>query len=504
MGLGDLVTHLVANTAGFQQGFSAAQGIAKSGVAGITSALAPLTGAIAAAFGAGTALEAAREDLRAMQKLEAVLKATGGAAGMTAKEIGAYASELQRATNFGDEVTVGAASILATFRNIRGDNFKDALRLMQDMSTVMGTDLNSAAIQVGKALNDPIKGITALTRVGVSFTEQQKQQIKAMAEVGNIAGAQKMILAELEGEFGGAAAAIADPWTQLTNTIGDIGEQIGSFLLPHVNNLSSALSGVMNQGIETFSSLQSANQDLADTISVVYSTLGDQAYLWYLKTELAVVQTSAAFGHFFSNELPVWLSWLGDNWQDVMFTIADYTLTAFANIGSNIREAWQALVDFINGEEVKPNFKGLTEGAVSAIKAMPDIPERVKSEFEKSLIDDIAAQEDFLNRAQQDAAKKILEERAAKEQAKSFVPQEQEFSAGTASSQKDLRFGAAQKGSAEQLSAVFSAMRSTFGATSPEQKQVKELEGVNDNLEEIASILRERGGETTLIAGSLA
>jgi hypothetical protein len=79
----------------------------------------------------------------------------------------------------------------------------------------LGTDLKGSAVQLGKALNDPIAGVGALSRVGVTFTETQKDMIKTMVEAGNVAGAQTLILDELGKEFGGSAKALADPVTQL-------------------------------------------------------------------------------------------------------------------------------------------------------------------------------------------------------------------------------------------------------------------------------------------------
>ena len=82
------------------------------------------------------------------------------------------------------------------------------------MSPVLGTDASGSAIQLGKALNDPIKGITALTRVGVTFTEQQKDQITTLVESGKTIDAQKIILGELQKEFGGSAEAQTTPRTR--------------------------------------------------------------------------------------------------------------------------------------------------------------------------------------------------------------------------------------------------------------------------------------------------
>lgn len=176
-------------------------------------------------------IELAGVQENAETKLAAVIKATGGAAGFTADELAKYAGELQAVTTYGDEATIAALSVLATFKEIKGDNFKAAAAAAQDMSTVMGQDLNSSVIQLGKALNDPVKGLTALSRVGVSFTDEQKAMIKQMVAVGDVAGAQKVILAELQSEFGGAAAAMRTTFdgmkTAASNAFGDLQEEVG-------------------------------------------------------------------------------------------------------------------------------------------------------------------------------------------------------------------------------------------------------------------------------------
>ena len=94
-----------------------------------------------------------------------------------------------------------AENLLLTFTNVRNeagkgnDIFNQTVRLGTDMSVALGVDAKAAAMQLGKALNDPINGVTRLTRAGVTFTEQQKKQIKALQESGDILGAQKVILA---------------------------------------------------------------------------------------------------------------------------------------------------------------------------------------------------------------------------------------------------------------------------------------------------------------------
>lgn len=163
------------------------------------------------------------------------IKATGGAAGVSAEEIFKMASALQEVTTFGDEAIIAGQNMLLTFKNIGEDVFPRTTEIMLDMAEAMGTDLKSTAIQLGKALNDPKVGLTALQRAGITFNEQQKEQIKLMQETGDIAGAQAIILKELESQFGGVAKASAEgtgELIQLKNIIGDLVEDFGKKFLP--------------------------------------------------------------------------------------------------------------------------------------------------------------------------------------------------------------------------------------------------------------------------------
>ena len=209
---------------------------------GLTGRLGPLGGALRAlgpagvAAGAGIALvtgaltlglrdfaEAERQQLR----LEAVLKATGHASGLTAREIKVLADSIEAATFATAEQATEAASVLTTFRSVAGDTFKRALVLSQDLATVFGTGLASSAAQLGKALEDPIQGITALRRVGVSFSQTQRDMIAEMVRLGDTAGAQTLILDELQRQVGGAAAGEA---SGLAGAFNNATDELGNFL----------------------------------------------------------------------------------------------------------------------------------------------------------------------------------------------------------------------------------------------------------------------------------
>src|SRR3990167_5858648 len=147
-----------------------------------------------------TSVKEAMESQKVTRQLEEVLRSTGQAAGFTKDQMLAMAASFQKETAFSDEAVLSAENLLLTFTQIKGPVFEQATEAVLNMSTALGQDLQSSAIQVGKALNDPVAGVTALRRVGVQLTDQQEEMIKTMVAAGDVMGAQKVILGELATE----------------------------------------------------------------------------------------------------------------------------------------------------------------------------------------------------------------------------------------------------------------------------------------------------------------
>jgi hypothetical protein len=239
--IGSLVVNLIANTTGFSAGLQKGSREAKafeSRMKTLTAGAKSLAGAfgiVGGVAGAGaflkSSIDEAMEAEKVMTQLETVVKSTGKAAGFSANQLSNFATVLQKTTTFADDTTKAAAATLATFTNIKGVTFLNTIKSAQDLSIAFGQDLNTSVIQLGKALNDPVKGISALTRVGVSFTQQQKDQIKTLVEQNQLFKAQAIILKELKTEFGGSAEAFAKTragrMQQLGNKTADLKEEIG-------------------------------------------------------------------------------------------------------------------------------------------------------------------------------------------------------------------------------------------------------------------------------------
>lgn len=196
-------------------------------------------------------IDEAREAGKVTRITENAIRATGGAAGVSADHVGKLSERLSQKQAIDDEVIQTGANMLLTFKQIRNeagagnDVFDRAAALAGDLSIQFGS-VDSASKMLGKALNDPIRGMTALGRAGVTFSEQQKEQIKTFVETGNVLEAQKIILQEVESQVGGAAAAAADPIQRLGITWANLQESIGGAALPA---LEGAANWIMNTGI---------------------------------------------------------------------------------------------------------------------------------------------------------------------------------------------------------------------------------------------------------------
>lgn len=216
---------------------------------------------------------AARESAEAMGQVEAALKSMGGASGRTSEQLAQLAeSQMGQSLYDDDEILRKVTANLLTFGNVAGDAFDRGQQAALDMAARLGGDLQGATLMIGKALNDPIAGITALTRTGVQFTAQQKAQIEAMTEAGDRAGAQALILAELERQFGGAAKAMrdADPAAAMKQSFATFQEEVGAKILPLLPPLMDGLGGVL----DAFGALPSGVQSFVVGALLVGAAIG--------------------------------------------------------------------------------------------------------------------------------------------------------------------------------------------------------------------------------------
>lgn len=193
---------------------------------------------------ARSAVEGFIAQQKAMADVEAALKSMGNASGKTAAELGKTADQLEaRSLYDAEDILKQVTAQLLTFGRISGQEFDRAQQAVVDLAARMDGDLKGAAIQIGKALNDPIRGVSALSKAGIQFSDSQKAMIRSLVETGNIAAAQQVVLKELETQFRGAAQAAADatPWRAAQVAIGQAMDAIGEAVLPAVKAVADTV-----------------------------------------------------------------------------------------------------------------------------------------------------------------------------------------------------------------------------------------------------------------------
>lgn len=207
-----------------------------------------------------------------LNKLEAIVKATGGAAQQTVSDLDQLAISVGRNTLASVQGAREAAGILLTFKSISGEAFGKTLELSQDLAAVGFGSITTAATQLGKALEEPEVGLSALRRVGVSFSEQQKEQIKLLALTGRQAEAQTLILKALEDQVGGAGKGAAKGLSGAFDTLGEnitlffekatVGKAIVSGLTTVINALANILQKFIPEEQKLAGNLEDANAQL--------------------------------------------------------------------------------------------------------------------------------------------------------------------------------------------------------------------------------------------------
>jgi hypothetical protein len=121
---------------------------------------------------------------------------------------------------------------IAQEANVTGGLFDRATQAALDLQAAGFGEATQNAVQLGKALNDPIKGITALARSGVTFTAQEKEKIKALVESGKMYEAQELLLKAIETQVGGTAEATTTATFKISSAFGHVRDELGTLLLP--------------------------------------------------------------------------------------------------------------------------------------------------------------------------------------------------------------------------------------------------------------------------------
>jgi len=211
---------------------------------------------------------------QAQAQTNAVLKSTGGIAKISAAEVGRLAEKYEALNaTVGDEVIRSGENLLLTFTNIRGKAFEPTLAAALDMNTALGGGPEGLAGTIrllGRALDNPEKGLTLLERRVGKFTDSEKKHIKQLLKANDTYGAQRIILDKLNKKYGGSFLAqgntTAGKVAKFTDAIDDLQRALAEALLPAIGDIADALSELLRDP-----ATQSGIRDLGKDIAGIFS-----------------------------------------------------------------------------------------------------------------------------------------------------------------------------------------------------------------------------------------
>jgi hypothetical protein len=237
---------------------------------GMAKSLLPVLGVAGILRFAKTADELFGIQEAAVANVNAGLKSTNNALGLTSKQLIGMAADLQRAGIFGDETILqNVTAQLLTFGNIGKTNFNRVQKAVTDVTAKLkginatSEDLRATSVMLGKAMDDPTRGMSALRRVGISFSNEEARIVKQMQAANDTVGAQNLMLKLIERQYGGTNKALAETNVGMEiaarNKMGDTMELIGKqmvplkkalfdfalFLLPKINELIPVFVGFL-------------------------------------------------------------------------------------------------------------------------------------------------------------------------------------------------------------------------------------------------------------------
>lgn len=334
-----------------------------------------------------------------MAQTGAAIASTGGAAGVTADQISDMANAIEETTGVSGEMIQKGENLLLTFTNVKNaagagnDVFNQTTKIMADMSVALGQDASASAMQLGKALNDPIKGVTALQRVGVSFTAAQKDTIKALQDTGHTMDAQKLILAELTKEFGGSAEAFGKTWPGVLGKAEAAWEGLGDSLLgPLVPAFKAGLTSLSNVVIDLSKRIgkdgltATINDAFGPTTKAVIVGLGAATVVAMLPSLAAVkaaaISTAISFAPLIATAAAVAFAArpIIKYWDQLpsafsaVFGMVESTMLSWyqtvRTVANNVWKAFKAAADNI-GAVLGPAFSSLKDHIGRMIEGLP-------------------------------------------------------------------------------------------------------------------------------------
>ena len=191
-------------------------------------------------------IEASKVQEVAVKRVSNVIESQGYVSGVTTAQMSSLASNLQDLTGVSDEVTLSSTALLLSFKNISGSVMKKAQTTVLDMTsalnngTITAETLKTQTIALGKALDNPTKGMNSLKKAGTDFDASIKKQIKTLVEQGNLLEAQEVLLEAVNKQYGGSASIDSYELSQraLESALGDTAELIGHIFTPAMKSMN--------------------------------------------------------------------------------------------------------------------------------------------------------------------------------------------------------------------------------------------------------------------------
>ena len=234
---------------------------------------------------------------QAQSQIQAGLESTGAVAGVTSEMLEAMANKFSSSFQYTKAQVVDMQAIMLTFPGVTKKTFGDASQAIIDLSTRMHKGLSESAVMVGKALQDPEKGVMALHRIGVNFNKTQIEIIKHLVETGHAGQAQARILAELQTEFAGsaAAAAAANPLFRFNKDIEQLQLSIGSLVTGLKTHLAPVLE-IVARAFKNVVEWMQRNKNVAELITdVLLPVVGAVTAVVLATKAWALAQTALNF-----------------------------------------------------------------------------------------------------------------------------------------------------------------------------------------------------------------
>lgn len=352
-------------------------------------------GAAAGAAIANVAREAfsgAKEAAQVTRVLESQIRNLGPAGQQAFGSAADFADQLSASIGKDDDDIKKVQTKLASFPgafaagSLGAEAMRRATSAAFDLEAIGIGAAESNIIGIGKALDNPIKGMTALSKAGVSFSEAQKEAIKQAVAQGDLAKAQSIILEGIESNAKGAAAASTDNIEKIKVVLGNMAEglagkvlplieQFAGFLLEKAPQIEAFFSGIANgvssvvgwftQAGEGSSALSTS---MGGAFTQIWAAVGPVlTQIWTIIQD----QVVPAFKAFVAGATPI-VTWLVGTLGPVVSSIFQGILTVIKGALTVVSGVLNVFAGLFTGDwnRLWSGIKQIVSGAWTAIKGL--------------------------------------------------------------------------------------------------------------------------------------